>query len=226
MGMSEAPRFRPPPGWPSPPPGWTPAPGWQPPTDWPPAPPGWHFWEPAESTHESMIRLDETSIHAVTPQAPPRDPRYLRYQRAWLATFWAAAALNVLFVVLAVGGTGVPPAAVLAVISGAIAVITGSFIATAAYRIGIDDAEFDDVAKGPRIAVFAWLILGGAVVGGALVGSDFGTSPLDPRFVEVIVQFSEGVTAQLFGLAILFVVVGDGYTAYRRLRTKPRTSVG
>jgi membrane protease YdiL (CAAX protease family) len=40
--------WRPAPGWPESPPGWTPPPGWAPPADWPPAPPGWAFWAPPE----------------------------------------------------------------------------------------------------------------------------------------------------------------------------------
>jgi HNH endonuclease len=39
-------KFNPAPGWPVPPPGWTPLPNWQPDPSWPPAPPGWRFWIP------------------------------------------------------------------------------------------------------------------------------------------------------------------------------------
>ncbi len=37
-------RFNPAPGWPAPPPGWTPPEGWVPDPSWPAAPPGWQFW--------------------------------------------------------------------------------------------------------------------------------------------------------------------------------------
>jgi Septum formation len=37
-------RYNPPPGWPPPPPGFTPKPGWQPDPSWPPPPPGWQLW--------------------------------------------------------------------------------------------------------------------------------------------------------------------------------------
>jgi membrane protease YdiL (CAAX protease family) len=47
--------WRPAPGWPEPPPGWTPPPGWAPPPDWPPAPRDWQFW-------------------ATPPPAPPAAP--------------------------------------------------------------------------------------------------------------------------------------------------------
>lgn len=40
-------RFNPAPGWPEPPPGWTPPRGWRPNPSWPPVPPGWEFWVPA-----------------------------------------------------------------------------------------------------------------------------------------------------------------------------------
>ena len=37
-------RFRPPPGWPPAPEGFTPQPGWQPDPSWPPPPAGWQLW--------------------------------------------------------------------------------------------------------------------------------------------------------------------------------------
>lgn len=40
-------QFNPAPGWPEPPPGWTPPRGWQPDPSWPPAPAGWKLWVPA-----------------------------------------------------------------------------------------------------------------------------------------------------------------------------------
>jgi uncharacterized protein DUF4041/Meiotically Up-regulated Gene 113 (MUG113) protein len=65
-------RFVPPPGWPTPQPGWVPPVGWQPPPSWPPAPPDWEFWttdEPsdvdpqpgqqASAQHELASVLDE-----------------------------------------------------------------------------------------------------------------------------------------------------------------------
>ena len=33
-----------PPGWPQPPPGWSPWSGWQPDPSWPSPPPGWQWW--------------------------------------------------------------------------------------------------------------------------------------------------------------------------------------
>ncbi len=41
-------RWRPPPGWPEPPPGWAPPPGWQAAPEWPAPPADWAFWVPAE----------------------------------------------------------------------------------------------------------------------------------------------------------------------------------
>jgi hypothetical protein len=37
-------RFRAPPTWPQPPPGWAPPPGWRPDPSWPPPPTAWTFW--------------------------------------------------------------------------------------------------------------------------------------------------------------------------------------
>lgn len=39
-------RFNPPPGWPTPPEGWTPPPGWNPDPAWPAPPPGWRLFVP------------------------------------------------------------------------------------------------------------------------------------------------------------------------------------
>jgi hypothetical protein len=39
-------RFNPPPGWPSPPAGWTPPQDWKPDPAWPAPPPGWQLWIP------------------------------------------------------------------------------------------------------------------------------------------------------------------------------------
>ena len=41
-------RFNPPPGWPAPPPEWTPPEGWEPDPTWPPAPDDWEWWTPDE----------------------------------------------------------------------------------------------------------------------------------------------------------------------------------
>src|ERR1700730_16817359 len=41
--------WRPPPGWPEPPPGWVPATGWRAPPEWPSPPPGWVYWVPADT---------------------------------------------------------------------------------------------------------------------------------------------------------------------------------
>src|SRR5260370_20735355 len=41
--------WRPPPGWPEPPPGWVPPAGWRAPPEWPSPPPGWVYWVPADT---------------------------------------------------------------------------------------------------------------------------------------------------------------------------------
>jgi hypothetical protein len=53
--------WRPAPGWPDSPPGWTPPPGWQPPADWPPAPADWVFWQPAEPRVPTPIVAADTT---------------------------------------------------------------------------------------------------------------------------------------------------------------------
>lgn len=65
-------RFVPPPGWPSPEPGWVPPAGWQPHPSWPPAPPGWEFWIADTPTgHEKHAAADspvERELEAVREQ--------------------------------------------------------------------------------------------------------------------------------------------------------------
>ena len=64
-------RFNPPPGWPTPPEGWTPPPGWSPDPAWPAPPPGWHLFVPDDGS-EPDVDADKS----VTGQATgaPTDP--------------------------------------------------------------------------------------------------------------------------------------------------------
>lgn len=57
--------WRPPPGWPEPPPGWAPPAGWAPSPDWPAPPAGWQFWKPAHASQ------------APEPSQPPSSRRDL-----------------------------------------------------------------------------------------------------------------------------------------------------
>ena len=52
-------RFNAPPGWPAPPPSWTPTDGWMPDPGWPTPPADWEFWTVVER-------------RAVAPTEPPR----------------------------------------------------------------------------------------------------------------------------------------------------------
>jgi hypothetical protein len=70
-------RFTPPPGWPSPEPGWVPPPGWQPHPSWPPAPPGWEFWvadTPSDrGKHAASEPADDISAATAPTPEPSRD---------------------------------------------------------------------------------------------------------------------------------------------------------
>jgi membrane protease YdiL (CAAX protease family) len=74
--------WRPAPGWPDSPPGWSPPPGWQPPADWPPAPADWVFWVPSEHKPQSPVVLAE-----LTDAGLARETRYVVF-----ATFFAGLA--------------------------------------------------------------------------------------------------------------------------------------
>jgi hypothetical protein len=57
-----------------------------------------------------------------------------------------------------------------------------------------------------------------------MVATDFGErSTVGPETTAAVLEFADGVAAQLFGVAALFVIVGDGYTKYRRLLAEPDT---
>lgn len=49
-------RFNPPPGWPTPPSGWSPPEDWKPDASWPTPPPGWDLWVDDSPTHARAAR--------------------------------------------------------------------------------------------------------------------------------------------------------------------------
>jgi len=62
MNEQRRPIFNPPPGWPTPPPNWTPPKGWKPDPSWPAPPPGWLLWLPEGSqTHPQPASEDSVS---------------------------------------------------------------------------------------------------------------------------------------------------------------------
>ncbi|MBA3641804.1 MAG: DUF4041 domain-containing protein, partial [Acidobacteria bacterium] len=58
MSTADGKRFNPPPGWPSPPTGWTPPEGWQPDPAWPPPPPGWELWTSTDTTEDDDVQSE------------------------------------------------------------------------------------------------------------------------------------------------------------------------
>ncbi|TQK99203.1 T5orf172 domain-containing protein [Streptomyces puniciscabiei] len=58
-------RFNPPPGWPTPPEGWTPPPGWKPDPAWPAPPPGWNLFV-SDDEAESDDDVDESATVSTT----------------------------------------------------------------------------------------------------------------------------------------------------------------
>lgn len=65
-------RFNPPPGWPSPPIGWTPPKGWTPEPSWPAPPPGWQLWLPAEAEAIEGTPSDSDDSAVTEPGWVPR----------------------------------------------------------------------------------------------------------------------------------------------------------
>lgn len=62
-------RINPAPGWPSPPPNWTPPKGWKPDPAWPPPPPGWQLWVPV-GTEEAAAAPAPTHARAASLGSP------------------------------------------------------------------------------------------------------------------------------------------------------------
>jgi hypothetical protein len=85
-----APRFNPPPNWPTPPSGWTPPPGWTPDPSWGPIPPGWPLWiEEGPATplptfpnagHPAAV---PPAVSGATPASVPGAPEHA--QKSWIA---------------------------------------------------------------------------------------------------------------------------------------------
>jgi len=143
------------------------------------------------------------------------------YGRRWLVAYWAAATLNLVFVLLALGGEDVPPSAYFSVLTGAVTSFAGAAMATHLVRVGVSDVDFDDATSTMRVVVVGWLLLCVAMVVTVMVATDFGAqSTVGPEATGAVLDFADGVAAQLFGVAALFVIVGDGYTKYRRLLTQ------
>jgi membrane protease YdiL (CAAX protease family) len=82
--------WRPAPGWPDSPPGWTPPPGWQPPAEWPPAPTDWVFWQPAEPRVPTPIVPADTTRDSLA--------RETRFVMIAALTAWVVNAVVVLAV--------------------------------------------------------------------------------------------------------------------------------
>ncbi len=143
--------------------------------------------------------------------------RWSRYQRRWLRVYWSAASLNVLFFLFAVTGGGVPGPAFLAVTLGALASLLGASMASHLMRRRISDRDFDDATSLMRVVSVAWLVLAGTIVMVTLVAGGFGQRSPGPGATQAVIEISDSVSAQLFGAAALLLVVGDGYTKYRRL---------
>jgi len=136
-------------------------------------------------------------------------------------SYWVAAALNVLFLLLALVGDDVPAVARIAVTLGAVSTVAGTLMAASLFRVGITDVEFDESTSAMRVIVVAWAVLVTVMVGATVVGTDAGErSSAGVGSTETVVGVSEGAAGVLFGLAALFVVAGDGYTKYRKLTAR------
>jgi len=147
----------------------------------------------------------------------PQGDRSSPYCRRWLAAYWTAGGLNLLFLVLALTGEDVPIQALFAVSTGAIAAVLGAVMASHMVRHGIGDRDFDEATSSMRIVCVGWLLLVLVMFIGVASGSDLGTrDSAGGQATGEVLAVSDSIVPALFGVAALFVVVGDGYTKYRR----------
>ncbi|SDS35798.1 hypothetical protein SAMN04488570_1703 [Nocardioides scoriae] len=193
--------FNPAPGWPAPPQGWTPPADWQPDPAWPPAPAGWVWWVDGEG-----------------PDEPARSVQRRGYQLGWVVTYWSATGLSLLFLLLAVTTPDVPGSTVAALGFGSTAALAGSTLATLLRRAGVAAIDFDDATAPMRVLAAAWAVLLVAMLVAVAVGTGWGArDSAGPEATSSVLSVADRVAAQIFGVAALFVVVGDGYTKHRRL---------
>ena len=147
------------------------------------------------------------------PHRRPSSP----YCRRWLVAYWTAASFNLLFLVLALTGQNVPIQALFAVGTGAIAAVLGTAMASHMVRRGIGDRDFDEATSSMRIVCVGWLLLVLVMLIGVAAGSEMGTrDSAGGEATGEVLAVSDSIVPALFGVAALFVVVGDGYTKYRR----------
>ncbi|GAA4118875.1 hypothetical protein GCM10022415_18340 [Knoellia locipacati] len=140
------------------------------------------------------------------------------YQARWLVAYWVTVALTVVFLLLAITGEGVAGVARIAITLGVVAALAGTLMAVAVSRMGVSDVEFDEATSAMRVITVAWVVLVTVLVVGTVLGTGAGDRRVaDAGTTASVVGVSEGATGALFGLAALFVVVGDGYTRYRVL---------
>jgi len=145
------------------------------------------------------------------------DRQVSAYCQRWLAAYWTAAGLNLLFLVLALTGEDVAIPALFAVGTGAIAAVLGTAMASHLVRRGIEDRDFDEATSSMRIVCVGWLLLVLVMVIGVAAGSEMGArDTAGDQATQEVVAVSDSIVPALFGVAALFVVVGDGYTKYRR----------
>lgn len=141
-----------------------------------------------------------------------------RYQRRWLYAYGTSASMNLIFVLLALTGDNVPPASYFAVLTGTVTSFAGAVMASHLVRIRVSDVDFDEATATIRVIAVGWLLSCIAMAFTVMAATDFGArATVGPEATPAILNFADGITAQLFGVAALFVVAGDSYTRYRRL---------
>jgi hypothetical protein len=141
-----------------------------------------------------------------------------RYQVWWVRSYWIATALTVVFLVLALTGSGVGIGSRVSVTLAVVATALGSLMASRIRQHGVTDVDFDDGTSGMRVIAVGWAALVVLLLIAATFGTGFGvTASVDADMADGVVGFSASLATTLFGFAALIAVVGDGYTKYRRL---------
>ena len=158
------------------------------------------------------------------PPGPARATSGRGYQTIWLVLYWLIAAISlcsllfVLFVPLAASAQ-VAAAGLFTAVTSSAATLLGATMATHLAVRGIGSVDFDDATSAMRVVVVAYAVGEAALLAIVVSAWDWTRTDLglSVDVIASLASISQGVAAQVFGAAALFLVVGDAFTKYRRM---------
>lgn len=145
-----------------------------------------------------------------------------RYQITWVVLSWLVTGLSLVsllyvIVVPPILGVEIPAVGLFTAATSSVATVLGSAMATHLVARGVGSVDFDDATSTMRVVVVAYALVQVTVAVILLGAVDWDRPSLRPDAIEDMASLSQGVAAQVFGAAALFLVVGEGFSKYRRL---------